>query len=284
MVRVNTVVDWITKAPNGSADLVMMYFNQPDHDNHAYGPGSVEVTNAIVSMDFFFGQLISKLQNSGALADVDIVLIADHGVSAISPTRTVDLNIPLNLSAYVMGNPVTQIWPKDIRLGASENASSSEFRSWFESIHEPLMHIAQASSGHLSVYARDNIPPHFHYTGPLVAPFVAVSSPGWMVKSLYPGGVGSFANKGAHGYSKHIHSFVSEPLIECSICRFDPVIGNDMHAVLQLKGPRINNKAVLDNVVDNVHLYNMFCMLLNIVPASNNGSKQFAEQVLKQSK
>jgi hypothetical protein len=200
MVRVNTVVDWITKAPNGPADLVMMYFNQPDHDNHAHGPGSVEVTNAVVSMDFFFGQLISRLKNSGVLADVDIVLVADHGVSAISPTRTVDLNIPLNLSAYVMGNPVTQIWPKDVRLGAPENASSSEFLTWFQSIHEPLKQIGQASGGHLSVYARDDIPAHFHYTGPLVAPFVAVSSPGWMVKSLYPGGLGSYANKGAHGY------------------------------------------------------------------------------------
>lgn len=199
MVRVNTVVDWITKAPNGSADLVMMYFNQPDHDNHAHGPGSVEVTNAVISMDFFFGQLISKLENSGVLVNVDIVLVADHGVSAISPTRTVDLNIPLNLSAYIMGNPVTQIWPKDVRLGALGNASSSDFRSWFESIHHPLMHIAHASGGRLSVYARSDVPAHFHYTGPLVAPFVAVSSPGWMVKSLYPGGLGTYANKGAHG-------------------------------------------------------------------------------------
>jgi predicted AlkP superfamily pyrophosphatase or phosphodiesterase len=196
---VNTVVDWITKAPNGSADLVMMYFNQPDHDNHAYGPGSVEVTNAIISMDFFFGQLISRLALRGVLADVDIVLVADHGVSAISTARTVELSIPQNLSAYAMGSPVTQIWPKDVRLGAPGNASSPEFRSWFDSIHDPLMQFAQGSGGHLSIYARDDIPAHFHFTGPLVAPFVAVTSPGWMVKSLYP-----FGNKGAHGYTRHL--------------------------------------------------------------------------------
>ena len=198
-VRVNTVVDWITNAPNGTADLVMMYFNQPDHDNHAFGPDSVEVTNAIISMDFFFGQLTTKLKAAGVLDEVDIVLVADHGVSAISITRTVDMNLNStlnsNLSAYIIGgSPVTQIWPKDVRLGAPGNASSPEFQLWSANIRGPLMQFASASGGHLAVYARDEVPAHMHYTGPLVAPFVAVTAPGWIVKSLYPG-----SNRGAHG-------------------------------------------------------------------------------------
>jgi hypothetical protein len=54
-----------------------------------------------------------------------------------------------------------------------------------------------------------------------------------------------------------------------------------MHAVLLMKGPRINNEAVLDNVVDNVHLYNMFCKMLSVIPAPNNGTMQFAQKVIK---
>jgi hypothetical protein len=53
-----------------------------------------------------------------------------------------------------------------------------------------------------------------------------------------------------------------------------------MLAVLQMKGPRINNNASLNDVVDNVHLYNMFCKLLTIKPAPNNGTMQFAHRVL----
>ena len=194
-VRVDTVVDWITNAPNGTADLVMMYFNQPDHDNHAFGPDSVEVTNAIISMDFFFGQLTTKLKAAGVLDEVDIVLVADHGVSAISTTRTVDMNLNSNLSTYIIGgSPVTQIWPRDVHLGAPGNASSPEFQLWSANIRGPLMQFASASGGHLAVYARDEVPAHMHYTGPLVAPFVAVTAPGWIVKSLYPG-----SNRGAHG-------------------------------------------------------------------------------------
>ncbi len=64
-------------------------------------------------------------------------------------------------------------------------------------------------------------------------------------------------------------------------CRFDPTVGDDMHAILQMKGPRINNNAVIENVVDNVNLYNMFCMILKIKPASNNGSMHFAHKVVK---
>ena len=66
-----------------------------------------------------------------------------------------------------------------------------------------------------------------------------------------------------------------------TLLRFDPTIGEDMHAVLQMKGPRINNSAVLDDVVENVNLYNMFCRILNISPAPNNGSFLFAQLVLK---
>ncbi len=190
----NTVVDWITTAPNGSADVVMMYFNQPDHDNHAFGPGSVEVTNALISMDFFFGQLTSKLRAAGVLDAIDVVLVADHGVSAISTTHTVDMSLNTSLSAYLMGSPVTQIWPRDVRLGALGNASSPDFQSWSAKIRGPLTQLAAGSGGHLAVYARDDVPPHMHYSGPLVAPYVAVTSPGWMVKSLYPG-----SNRGAHG-------------------------------------------------------------------------------------
>ena len=62
--------------------------------------------------------------------------------------------------------------------------------------------------------------------------------------------------------------------------RFDPTIGQDMLAVLQMKGPRINNNASLNDVVDNVHLYNMFCKMLKIKPAANNGTMQFAHEVL----
>jgi hypothetical protein len=54
-----------------------------------------------------------------------------------------------------------------------------------------------------------------------------------------------------------------------------------MHAILQMKGPRIDSSAVLTDAVDNVNLYPMFCALLRINPAPNNGSTlALAEKVL----
>lgn len=73
-------------------------------------------------------------------------------------------------------------------------------------------------------------------------------------------------------------SVKSPPLI--LFTRFDPTVGEDMWAVLQMKGPRINSKAHLHTVVDNVHLYNMFCSLLSITPAPNNGTQDLAKQVV----
>ena len=76
-------------------------------------------------------------------------------------------------------------------------------------------------------------------------------------------------------------NFCYHGVSDCTaLFRFDPTIGQDMLAVLQMKGPRINNNASLNDVIDNVHLYNMFCKLLKIEPASNNGTMQFAHRVL----
>jgi hypothetical protein len=54
-----------------------------------------------------------------------------------------------------------------------------------------------------------------------------------------------------------------------------------MFAVFQMKGPRIKNSAEVNNAVDNVHLYNMFCKLLRINSAPNNGTFDLATQVVQ---
>ena len=54
-----------------------------------------------------------------------------------------------------------------------------------------------------------------------------------------------------------------------------------MHAVLLMKGPRINNSAVMTEPVDNVNLYPMFCSLLKITCAANNGTMAAVQQLLK---
>ena len=53
-----------------------------------------------------------------------------------------------------------------------------------------------------------------------------------------------------------------------------------MHAVLLMKGPRINNSAVMTEPVDNVNLYPMFCSLLKITCAPNNGTMAAVQQLL----
>ena len=53
-----------------------------------------------------------------------------------------------------------------------------------------------------------------------------------------------------------------------------------MHAVLLMKGPRINNSAALTEPVDNVNLYPMFCSLLKITCAPNNGTLTSVEHLL----
>jgi hypothetical protein len=53
-----------------------------------------------------------------------------------------------------------------------------------------------------------------------------------------------------------------------------------MFALLQMKGPRINSSVQFDDVFENVNMYNIFCAILKITPAPNNGSMTIANKVV----
>jgi hypothetical protein len=53
-----------------------------------------------------------------------------------------------------------------------------------------------------------------------------------------------------------------------------------MLAVFQMKGPRFNSLTQLEDPVDNIHLYNMFCKILKITPAPNNGTMSLANKII----
>lgn len=59
--RVDTVVDWLGNKPTGeekkvyNITLALLYFSQPDHYGHVYGPESKEVTEMIGQCDSITG-------------------------------------------------------------------------------------------------------------------------------------------------------------------------------------------------------------------------------------
>ncbi len=80
--RINLTIDLLnSNEPN--YDLVLLYFEQPDHHGHVFGPISDEVVNAVQLMDEYIGKLMTQMEENGLLDITDVILFSDHGMTSI---------------------------------------------------------------------------------------------------------------------------------------------------------------------------------------------------------
>ena len=59
--RIDSAMHWIDLPEDRSPQLIMLYFDQPDHSGHHYGPTSASTLNQIAKMDSLMGYLLLKL-------------------------------------------------------------------------------------------------------------------------------------------------------------------------------------------------------------------------------
>ncbi|MBV9669585.1 MAG: alkaline phosphatase family protein, partial [Acidobacteriales bacterium] len=70
----------------GETDLLTLSFSSNDYVGHAVGPDAPEVRDMSIRTDQLLGQLFRSIDQKVGLANVVIVLSADHGVAAIPAT------------------------------------------------------------------------------------------------------------------------------------------------------------------------------------------------------
>ncbi|ODM88311.1 Ectonucleotide pyrophosphatase/phosphodiesterase family member 5, partial [Orchesella cincta] len=86
--RVDIVVSWITNQTK-PANLVFLYFEEPDTHGHAFGPNHQETLNEISNTDNRTAYLIRKLKEAEIFDKINLILLSDHGMEAIMVQRTV---------------------------------------------------------------------------------------------------------------------------------------------------------------------------------------------------
>lgn len=65
-------------------DLSVVWMRDPDSTEHAFGPGSPAVHDAIVHQDALLAELLHSLDVRGERATTDIIVMSDHGHSTVS--------------------------------------------------------------------------------------------------------------------------------------------------------------------------------------------------------
>lgn len=97
--RVDTVISWITDVRT-PANLVYLYFEEPDHTGHEFGPESDQLNEQLRRVNQIVDYFKKKLSDRGLWDQVNLIFLADHGMAEIKPQGVVDLDQVLNPGSY----------------------------------------------------------------------------------------------------------------------------------------------------------------------------------------
>lgn len=177
--RVDAVIDWLRRPAAKRPKLVTLYFDQVDTAGHRYGPGDSQTDAAIADVDGDIGLLLAGLRELGQPAN--LIVVADHGMAAISSERTIALDAVADPSLYKLGDtgPFAGITPTE---GNEQKLAAALLKP-----HE-----------HMSCWRKQDIPARFHYgSNPRIAPYFCLAEIGWQIAAKPPE---KASTGGTHGY------------------------------------------------------------------------------------
>jgi predicted AlkP superfamily pyrophosphatase or phosphodiesterase len=245
--RIDQVLSWLDLPAAERPTFITVYFEDTDTAGHDDGPDSQAVRDAITRADGYLGRLLRGLEQRGLQDRVNLVVVSDHGMAAVSSDRVVvlDDHVSLEAAEVVDLNPTLGIFPRE----GTEDA-----------VYRALLN----AHPRLSVYRRADTPERWHYRDhPRIPPIVGVVDEGWQI--LRRGTVdGIRAGRirpagGQHGYDPQLMS---------------------MRGVFVAAGPAFR-EGVSVPALENVHLYNAMAQVLGVAPAPNDGDPRVARTLLK---
>ena len=178
--RIAQVFQWIDLPAGQRPDLVMMYFEEPDHTGHEWGPDGPQTAAAAARVDSMLGKLVDGLKSRGLFDRVNLVVLADHGMAQTAPDRLIYLSdvVDSNAVRVVSLSPLLMIAPRDGDVPGLEDRLSR--------------------LPHLSVWRREAMPARFHYgDNARITPLVGLVDVGWTLEASRKD---TLRGRGNHGY------------------------------------------------------------------------------------
>ena len=110
--RIDEVIKWFS-SEDEPINLGLLYFSEPDHSGHKYGPESEQMLDLLVALDGIVGYLLSQLEKNNLLHRMNLIITSDHGMAEVGESNVIELDKYLNSSWYNMYgcSPVFNIEP-----------------------------------------------------------------------------------------------------------------------------------------------------------------------------
>lgn len=242
--RVEQLIQWAALPDAEAPSVFTLYMEAVDTAGHRFGPLTPEVRQAMQAVDDALAYLLQLLEENGMADTTDIVVVSDHGMTEMSASRV------LFLDDYIAMSDVTVIDTSPI-LSIVPNPPLTA---------ESLVDTLKDVSPHLQVFLKQDGPPDWHYqNNRRITEVVGVLELGWELQERRSDFTGHLWGLGSHGFNNS---------------------QTDMGASFFARGPSFREGfAPLE--FDNLHIYELCCLLLGLDPAPNNGTLGAISHVLK---
>ena len=228
--RIDSVVSWYKLSRDKRPNLAMLYFSEPDHTGHIYGPESKEINLSIVEMDSLLGYTINELKKTDIYKNLNIIIVSDHGMTGVSKDKLILLDKYINIEDY------------DLILSSA--IAHLTFKSEINTDELYLDdHIYNAD-----VYHRDNFPEEYHFSNDDSPDHIIVADLGWTITT-------SDQIKGKKNFPVGMHGYDSKY--------------SSMHGIFCASGPSFKQNITTDSF-ENINVYPIMCKILRINPYINN--------------
>ena len=178
--RIDTVIKWLQLPEKERPHLITLYFDEPDHTGHDFGPLSPENKKMVVKMDSIMGQLSSKLNRLAIGKQINLIIVSDHGMTNISNDKKVailDYIKPEWLGYKTVINPIMSL---EAKAGFQDSIA-----------------LALKKVPHIKFWKSTDVPKRLHYgTNPRVHDFVIEAKKGYSLVSKIDQNI----KGGTHGY------------------------------------------------------------------------------------
>jgi len=247
--RADQTLKWLRDINIG---FMALYVNEPDSSGHKHGPKSEEVRQAILKVDDLLGYiLLEVLNNPTKYKDLNIIVTSDHGMTELSKNKNI------LLEKYFSKEEMEIFEPQYVDITTGAYVWCDESTAMKYNCDYFYKKIKNLKIENLIIYKKHEIPKKLHYSDNYRIPpiYILTVSP-WQVHLKKP-----------KKYLKGQHGFLPTE--------------NEMHPIFIATGKKfIKSKDILDPF-SNIHLYELFCKVLEIDPAPNNGTFSVVEHLLK---
>ncbi|KAL3285000.1 hypothetical protein HHI36_019129 [Cryptolaemus montrouzieri] len=252
--RIDKVISWI-KNPDKPANLIMVYFEEPDTHGHAFGPNSDVVENLLVKLDKITQYLEDQLQIHSLKSKVNVVHLSDHGLVPVLASNILNITQYLEPGTYERAgtSPLMDIIPKDGYEGQ---------------IYKNLKAAAEENEN-FDVYKKSEFLDRWHYkNNPRSPPILVMAKVGFALEDI---------TENIPFYTSTYNISVTDNW-EFGVHGYDYIV-SDMNPFFMARGPKIkaNHKVPTFHTVD---LFNLFCRILELPTVNNDGSLSIIDGIL----